>query len=80
MSENSVPTSPIDAIVWSKEVEVRGLSLPLQLEYEKRGAFWATRGLRMTDGLFCQLEREHPELTFVKREWIAPKKKDDKVE
>jgi hypothetical protein len=80
MSEQTVPVSAIDAIVWKKEVELRGLPLPLQFEFEKRGAFWATRGLRMTDGLFRQLETEHPELTFVKREWIEPKKKDDKAE
>lgn len=63
-----VAARPIDVILWSKEVEIRGLPRPLETEYEGRGAFWATRGLRMTRGLFELLEIEHPELVFEKRE------------
>ncbi|MFQ3582239.1 MAG: hypothetical protein SNJ67_02160 [Chloracidobacterium sp.] len=58
----------VDVILWSKEVELRGLPRELETEYEGRGAFWVTRGLRMTRGLFECLEIEHPELTFRKYE------------
>jgi hypothetical protein len=63
-----VAPRPIDVILWSKEVEIRGLPRPIETEYEERGAFWATRGLRMTRALFELLEIEHPELVFEKRE------------
>lgn len=62
----------VDVIVWAKEVEVRGLPRALESEYESRGAFWVTRGLRMTRGLFELLEIEHPELTFRKYEVPSP--------
>lgn len=69
-------TIPIDVIVWAREVEVRGLPPALQTEFEQRGAFWATRGLRMTDRLFGQLETEHPELLFSKLEVKKPESHD----
>ncbi len=62
----------IDVILWAKEVEVRGLPRELETEYESRGAFWVTRGLRMTRSLFELLEIEHPELDFRKYEVPTP--------
>ncbi|MDW8217215.1 MAG: hypothetical protein RML57_06395 [Acidobacteriota bacterium] len=62
----------VDVILWAKEVELRGLPRALEAEYEGRGAFWVTRGLRMTRSLFERLEREHPELTFRKYEVPSP--------
>jgi hypothetical protein len=64
----TIPAPDIEVIVWAKEVEVRGLPRDLETEYERRGAFWATRGLRMTTTLFESLEKERPELKFLKRE------------
>ncbi len=60
----------VDVIMWAKEVELRGLPRALEVEYEGRGAFWVTRGLRMTRSLFELLEIEHPELTF--RKYVVP--------
>lgn len=62
----------VDAIIWAREVEVRGLPRELEMEYESRGAFWVTRGLRMTRSLFELLEIEHPELVFRKYEVPVP--------
>jgi hypothetical protein len=62
----------VDVILWAKEVEVRGLPPELTTEYEQRGAFWVTRGLRMPRGLFELLEIEHPELVFRKYEVPTP--------
>ncbi len=62
----------VDVILWSKEVEVRGLPRELETEYESQGAFWVTRGLRMTRSLFELLEIEHPELSFRKYEVPTP--------
>ncbi|MGQ9896988.1 MAG: hypothetical protein ACUVR8_05470 [Acidobacteriota bacterium] len=62
----------VDVILWDKEVEVRGLPRELETEYESRGAFWVTRGLRMARSLFELLEIEHPELNFRKYEVPKP--------
>ncbi len=62
----------VDVILWAKEVELRGLPRELETEYESRGAFWVTRGLRMTRSLFELLEIEHPELNFRKYEVPTP--------
>ncbi len=62
----------VDVILWAKEVELRGLPRALETEYEARGAFWATRGLRMTRSLFELLEVERPDLAFQKYEVPSP--------
>ncbi len=71
-TKETPPEKIVEVMVWKREVELRGLPLELQLEFEKRGAFWATRGLRMTDRLFAQLEAEHPEFFFNKLELKSP--------
>lgn len=68
LHESTIAARPIEVILWSKEVEIRGLPRTIETEFEERGAFWATRGLRMTRALFELLEIEYPELTFEKRE------------
>ncbi|OYT72520.1 MAG: hypothetical protein CFK52_04790 [Chloracidobacterium sp. CP2_5A] len=62
----------VDVILWSREVELRGLPRALEAEYEARGAFWVTRGLRLTRSLFELLEIERPELEFRKYEVPPP--------
>ncbi len=71
-TKETPPDKIIEVMVWKREVELRGLPLELQREYETRGAFWATRGLRMTDRLFAQLEAEHPEFYYNKLELKSP--------